>query len=204
MENITATDIRDFQAEVFCITGSVPGFCRDDLWQHIQARDGEFTNRINRTVTILVYGVRVGSKYQQALDRGIHTMHWRDFLQLLARTPVIDPDAHLRPLHMGSARRYLGGAHVTPPVPHPAPATVVPLHAEPSDPEYVVTHIYEPEPVCNTAALPERPRKSRMHVVRHILSGALTVLLALARVVVAVAAVALCIVFWLVGIPARP
>lgn len=109
---IKSTDIKDFQAEVFCITGVLPGLPRGDAWEHIAARDGEFTERITRRTTVCVIGERAGAKADQAEARGIRLMEWYEFVQLLQRVPLVDTAAHLRPLG-SSSRLHCGGYHAT-------------------------------------------------------------------------------------------
>ena len=107
--------MKDFQSQVFCLTGAVPGFSRGDLWEHIAARDGEFSEHMNKSVTILVVGERGQgtSKYEKALQYDTEIMEYEQFLSWLWRTPVVDKDAHLRPLNKP---RRIGGAHVIDPM----------------------------------------------------------------------------------------
>ena len=107
--------MKEFQSQVFCLTGAVPGFSRGDLWEHIAARDGEFSEHMNKSVTILVVGERGQgtSKYEKALQYGTEIMEYEQFLSWLWRTPVVDKDAHLRPLNKP---RRIGGAHQVAPV----------------------------------------------------------------------------------------
>ena len=107
--------MKEFQSQVFCLTGAVPGFSRGDLWEHIAARDGEFSEHMNKSVTILVVGERGQgtSKYEKALNYDTEIMEYEQFLSWLWRTPVVDKDAHLRPLNKP---RRIGGAHQVAPV----------------------------------------------------------------------------------------
>lgn len=107
--------MKEFQSQVFCLTGAVPGFSRGDLWEHIAARDGEFSEHMNKSVTILVVGERGQgtSKYEKALQYDTEIMEYEQFLSWLWRTPVVDKDAHLRPLNRP---RRIGGANAVAPV----------------------------------------------------------------------------------------
>lgn len=109
--------MKDFQSQTFCLTGVIPGIARADILSHIAARDGEFTDRMNKSVTILVVGERGQgtNKYEKALQYGIEIMEYEEFMRWMMHTPLVDKDAHLVNLHRGSSRKYLGGAHVVPP-----------------------------------------------------------------------------------------
>lgn len=109
--------MKDFQSQTFCLTGVIPGIARADILSHIAARDGEFTDRMNKSVTILVVGERGQgtNKYEKALQYGTEIMEYEEFMRWMMHTPLVDKDAHLVNLHRGSSRKYLGGAHVVPP-----------------------------------------------------------------------------------------
>lgn len=109
--------MKDFQSQTFCLTGVIPGIARADILSHIAARDGEFTDRMNKSVTILVVGERGQgtNKYEKALQYGTEIMEYEEFMRWMMRTPLVDKDAHLVNLQRGSSRKYLGGAHVVPP-----------------------------------------------------------------------------------------
>lgn len=109
--------MKDFQSQTFCLTGVIPGIARADILSHIAARDGEFTDRMNKYVTVLVVGERGQgtNKYEKALQYGTEIMEYEEFMRWMMHTPLVDKDAHLVNLHRGSSKKYLGGAHVVPP-----------------------------------------------------------------------------------------
>ncbi|MBR1377943.1 MAG: BRCT domain-containing protein [Bacteroidaceae bacterium] len=223
---ITKDEVKDFQAEVFCLTGAVPMWSRTDLLAHIEARDGEWTERVTRNTTILVVGQRAGSKLDKAEEYGLRMMKASDFLQLLAVTPVIDPDANLRPLSHGSSRKYLGGAHAISPNARPAqpetpaqPALSVlggsAVEYEPvctSTPRYDVTDIYNAAPLADEPA-PDGSaiEETKIHHTlirripwRLISEGTLAILVVIFRATLVLSVCSICVVFWLMGIPVSP
>lgn len=110
--------MKDFQQQVFCLTGVIPGLARADVWRHIEVRDGEWSERMTKEVTVLVVGERgVGTgKYEKAVQYGTELMKYTKFLAWIDSVPVVDKDAHVRPILEGSAKKYQCGAHVINPM----------------------------------------------------------------------------------------
>ena len=174
--------MKDFQAQVFCLTGVIPEFARTDIFDHIAARDGEYVEGMTKSVTILVVGERGEgtNKYKKALQYGTETMPYEDFMAWLFKTPVVDSNAHLRDLSQGSSSRHLCGAHVTPP--------------------------------CSNENLNENENDNLSHSnlspfncqLSTFLRAAAAVLIIIMRSLVALSVVCLCICLWCIGIPAKP
>jgi hypothetical protein len=172
--------MKDFQSQTFCLTGVIPGIARADILSHIAARDGEFTDRMNKSVTILIVGERGQgtNKYEKALQYGTEIMEYEEFMRWMMRTPLVDKDAHLVNLQRGSSRKYLGGAHVVPPSA---------LRHQPSTP---------PQP----SALSPQPSFDWSK----FWSSIAAILVIIYKGALVVAGLSLCVVFWLIGIPVSP
>jgi len=197
--DIKATDIKDFQAEVFCITGSIPHWSRGDLFTQIEVRDGEYVDRMTKSVTVLVYGYRTGAKIDKALQYGTKLMEWREFLTLLAMTPIVDTEKakHIQSLSDGTPRKYLGGAHVVQPMdkethPQPLPASEGSMHQEPANDN------------GQWSMVNGQCQKDKWRWVSELVSGIAAVLILLVKGLTVVCGLAICVCLWLVGIPAKP
>lgn len=221
MEGIKATDIKDFQSEVFCITGSIPHWSRGDLFTQIEVRDGEYVDRMTKSVTVLVYGYRTGSKIDKAIQYGTKLMEWSEFLTLLAMTPVVDTEKakHIQSIYDGTPRKYLGGAHVVQPMDKkthpldPSPAREGSMHQED------VSKVQEVQEVCKvshetistvTTPLTHREGLGVGLFLTHSegkwgwVSGIAAVFIILMKGVSVICGLAICVCLWLIGIPARP
>jgi len=182
--------MKDFQAQVFCLTGVIPEFSRTDIFDHIAARDGEYVERMTKDVTILVVGERGESttKYKKALAYGTKTMPYEDFMAWLFSTPVVDSNAHLRDLSQGSSSRHLCGAHVT------SPNNAAAHSSRNND----ITISRNNEGGNNDISTKEGGR------LMPFLRVAAAVLIIIMRSLVALSAVCLCVCLWCIGIPAKP
>mgnify|MGYP005848860819 CR=1 FL=1 len=56
---------------MFVITGTLPGFSREEAKEFIEAHGGKVTDSVSRKTSFLVLGENPGSKYQKALSLGI-------------------------------------------------------------------------------------------------------------------------------------
>lgn len=184
--------MKDFQAQVFCLTGVIPEFSRTDIFDHIAARDGEYVERMTKGVTILVVGERGEgtTKYKKALQYGTETMPYEDFMAWLFCTPVVDSNAHLRDLSQGSSSRHLCGAHVTPP--NDADASRNDDAASRND-DITISRNNE-----------GKKGGSSFTKLIPFLRAAAAVLIIIMRSLVVLSAVCLCICLWCIGIPAKP
>ena len=223
--DIKATDIKDFQAEVFCITGSIPHWSRGDLFTQIEVRDGEYVDRMTKSVTVLVYGYRTGAKIDKALQYGTKLMEWREFLTLLAMTPIVDTEKakYIGDLSQGTPRKYLGGAHVVQPMDkREQTLSNSPLKGEDvvSGERLSVREDVKPEttdPVSSSEAITPSeavtsPLTSEPKAVtpmstfswKELISGIAAVLILLVKGLTVICGLAICVCLWLVGIPAKP
>lgn len=201
--DIKAADIKDFQAEVFCITGSIPHWSRGDLFTQIEVRDGEYVDRMTKSVTVLVYGYRTGAKIDKAMQYGTKLMEWREFLTLLAMTPVVDTEKakYIQSIYDGTPRKYLGGAHVVQPMEermiwrHDNENQSVSDDVKPETVKLETT-----EPVSSSEAVTPTSAFSW----RELVSGIAAVLIILVKGLAVVCGLSICVCLWLVGIPARP
>ena len=224
---IKATDIKDFQAEVFCITGSIPHWSRSDLFTQIEVRDGEYVDRMTKSVTVLVYGYRTGSKIDKAIQYGTKLMEWREFLTLLAMTPVVDTEKAkcIQSIYDGTPRKYLGGAHVVQPMEERMIWGHDNKNQSVSDEGLAVSDDLKPEtlnleplePVSSSEAITPSeavtsPLTSEPKAVtptsdfswRELVSGIAAVFIILVKGLAVVCGLAICVCLWLVGIPAKP
>lgn len=91
---IKHTDIKDFQREVFCVTGIYEKNTREVLLHRIESRDGEYTQRINKSTTVVVLGFGPGKRTLEKAEKyNIPFMDQAEFELLLQSTPIIDHDA---------------------------------------------------------------------------------------------------------------
>lgn len=177
----------NFNEQTFCITGVVPGICRNDLLEHIEARDAEWTDRMSKAVTVLVIGERVcgTTKYEKAMKYGTQTMEYEEFMRWMMHTPLADPNAHIRPLEQGSSRKYLGGAHVVAPCSNDNENDNENLFVDEND-------------------MPMRPESTLTDDICKVVSTIAAIAIVLVKGALVVAGVSLCVVFWLCGIPVAP
>lgn len=204
MEGIKATDIKDFQAEVFCITGKVDGWSRGELWGQITARDGEYTERITRETTVCVYGSNAGEKLGKARERGIRLMGQTEFLKLLAATPVVGEWKGMRSIIRDTNWRSMeivemirGQEQTTESVSEDLKPETMKLETTESvsSSEAVTSPLTsEPKAVTSTSAFSWR----------ELVSGIAAILIILVKGLAVVCGLSICVCLWLVGIPARP
>ena len=217
--------MKDFQAQVFCLTGAVPGFSRGDIFEHIAARDGEYSERMTKAVTILIVGERgqYTSKHSKADEYGTETMPYDEFMAWMFRTPIVDKDAHLRPL---TKPRRIGGAHVV----SPTTGEKNGLPWERGNEELGVgddgrwkmedgrcmreegrcmrneelgVRSEESTVNCQLSTVNSRKRHWFCRVPwLKIGKGIVTILIVVSKAALVMAAVCVCVVFWLCGIPA--
>lgn len=201
MATITATN---FQEQTFCLTGRMQAG-RKTLEAMIEARDAQTSPRINRYVTVCVYGEDPGSKYDEARRRGILTMRDDEFYELLRTTPL--PQGSEDPY---DAWKITGvrPQRKDPPAACPAVSVEEPLDFT----AYRVTQIYEPftPPAESPAASPSEPTKVVSMPKREgwtwgkafTLLGGLFVIVS--KLTIILAALGVCVALWLIGIPATP
>ena len=220
--DIKATDIKDFQSEVFCITGSIPHWSRGDLFTQIEVRDGEYVDRMTKSVTVLVYGYRTGAKIDKAIQYGTKLMEWHEFLTLLAMTPIVDTEKakYIQSIYDGTPRKYLGGAHVVQPMDkktHPQPLLQEETHPlDPSPAREGSMHQEDVSQMVNgqssdgkcetisTVTTPLTHREGKWGWVSEFISGIAAILIILVKGVSVICGLAICVCLWLVGISARP
>lgn len=198
--------MKDFQSQTFCLTGVIPGIARADILSHIAARDGEFTDRMNKSVTILVVGERGQgtNKYEKALQYGTEIMEYEEFMRWMMHTPIVDKDAHLVNLQRGSSRKYLGGAHVVNPMTgakNPLPWAGVDESQKAKDESMEVDEgqkakVESPQP----SALSPQPSFDWSK----FWSSIAAILVILYKGALVVAGLSICVVLWLIGIPVSP
>lgn len=190
--------MKDFQSQTFCLTGVIPGIARADVFDHIAARDGEFVDRMNKSVTILIVGERGQgtSKYTKAEQYGTEMMEYEEFMAWLFRTPIVDKDAHLVNLQRGSSRKYLGGAHVVNPM--TGEKNPLPWECVNEEPEPAPTHTEDvsiPHSSCHT------PHSFDGSKVWNTIAA---IFIIVYKGLIVLAGVSICVVLWLIGIPASP
>ena len=197
--------MKDFQSQVFCLTGVIPGLARADVFDHIAARDGGFVDRMNKSVTILIVGERGQgtSKYAKAEQYGTEMMEYDEFMSWLFRTPIVDKDAHLVDLQRGSSKKYLGGAHKVEPIRNEELGIRneelgirnEELNAE-SEP--TPTHTEEESIPHSSFHIPNSFDWSR---VWDIIAA---IFIILYKGLIVTAGISICVVLWLIGIPTAP
>lgn len=213
--------MKDFQSQTFCLTGVIPGIARADILSHIAARDGEFTDRMNKSVTILVVGERGQgtNKYEKALQYGTEIMEYEEFMRWMMHTPLVDKDAHLVNLHRGSSCKYLGGAHVVPPSA---------LKHRPSFDEWLKSkvgsmadadegqkaqgeslEVDEGQKAKDESQLPTPPQPSALSPQPSFdwskaWDTIAAIFIILYKGMIVLAGLSICVVLWLIGIPASP
>ena len=190
--------MKDFQSQTFCLTGVIPGIARADILSHIAARDGEFTDRMNKSVTILVVGERGQgtNKYEKALQYGTEIMEYEEFMRWMMHTPLVDKDAHLVNLHRGSSRKYLGGAHVVNPV--TGEKNPLPWECVNEEPEPAPTHTEEESIPHSSFHTPLSFDGSK------VWNTIAAIFIIVYKGLIVLAGVSICVVLWLIGIPASP
>nr|WP_246039730.1 NAD-dependent DNA ligase LigA [Glycomyces buryatensis] len=73
------------------ITGSIPGYSRDDAGAAVKVRGGKVTSSVSKKTSAVVAGEKPGSKYDKAIKFGVTIVTGEDFEQLLAEgLPVAD------------------------------------------------------------------------------------------------------------------
>ncbi|HJW89393.1 MAG TPA: NAD-dependent DNA ligase LigA [Anaerolineales bacterium] len=70
------------QGKTFVITGTLPGFTRDEAKDFIEARGGKVTDSVSRKTSYLVLGGEPGSKYDKAKALGIEILDETSLRQL--------------------------------------------------------------------------------------------------------------------------
>ena len=66
------------------VTGSLPGFSRDDAKEAIVARGGKAASSVSKKTAYVVAGDSPGSKYDKAVELGVPILDEDGFRQLLA------------------------------------------------------------------------------------------------------------------------
>ena len=69
------------------VTGSLPGFSRDDAKEAIVARGGKAASSVSKKTAYVVAGDSPGSKYDRAVELGVPILDEDGFRRLLERGP---------------------------------------------------------------------------------------------------------------------
>jgi DNA ligase (NAD+) len=73
------------------VTGSLPGFSRDDAKEAIVSRGGKAAGSVSKKTSFVVAGDSPGSKYDKAVELGVPILDEDGFRQLLEEGPPNDP-----------------------------------------------------------------------------------------------------------------
>ena len=215
MENwIKESDITDFVAENFCLTGKMQRG-RKVLHRMIERRDGSYEERVNKWVTVLVVGEDAGNKLDDAQRRNLRLLPDTEFIKLLARVPEVEGIESLSPdpspKREGSMPTAPAAAPTAAPTPPPAPSasdgcpvgTQQSLFPEEESPAPAPTEeVATPHPHWAghvTPVITPRKKWRFWKIAGHVL---LYVLIILSRASLVLAGISLAIVLWLAGIPA--
>ncbi len=82
---------RTLEGLTIVVTGSLPGFSRDEAKEAIVARGGKAAGSVSKKTGYVVAGDSPGSKYDKAVELGVPILDEDGFRKLLADGP---PDAH--------------------------------------------------------------------------------------------------------------
>ncbi|MFZ2096202.1 MAG: NAD-dependent DNA ligase LigA [Anaerolineales bacterium] len=81
----TPEEIR-FSDMIFVITGTLPGYTRDELKEIIQENGGKVTDSVSKNTRYLLVGEQPGSKLDKAKKLGVETLGIDEFNQLLGKS----------------------------------------------------------------------------------------------------------------------
>ncbi|MDD3302776.1 MAG: NAD-dependent DNA ligase LigA [Candidatus Gracilibacteria bacterium] len=69
-----------FAGKRFCITGSFPGYTRDQIIEMLEKEGGEFIGSVSKKLDFLIAGTEAGSKLKKAQDLGVRVVGLDDIL----------------------------------------------------------------------------------------------------------------------------
>jgi DNA ligase (NAD+) len=88
MEDERDTSIeRTLEGMSIVVTGSLPGFSRDDAKEAIVARGGKAASSVSKKTAYVVAGDSPGSKYDKAVELGVPILDEDGFRRLLEKGP---------------------------------------------------------------------------------------------------------------------
>ena len=82
---------RTLEGRTIVVTGSLPGFSRDDAKEAILARGGKAAGSVSKKTDYVVAGDSPGSKYDKAVELGVPILDEKGFRKLLAEGPPESP-----------------------------------------------------------------------------------------------------------------
>lgn len=82
---------RTLEGRTIVVTGSLPGFSRDDAKEAIVARGGKAAGSVSKKTDYVVAGDSPGSKYDKAVELGVPILDEEGFRKLLAEGPPESP-----------------------------------------------------------------------------------------------------------------
>ncbi|MCX2933961.1 NAD-dependent DNA ligase LigA [Mycobacterium sp. CVI_P3] len=92
MEDVRDAEITPtLQGLSIVVTGSLPGFSRDEAKEAIIARGGKAVGSVSKKTSFVVAGDSPGSKYDKAVELGIPILDEDGFRKLLAEGPPQEP-----------------------------------------------------------------------------------------------------------------
>jgi DNA ligase (NAD+) len=74
-----------FSEFIFVITGTLPGFSRDELKEIIQGNGGKVSDSVSKNTSYLLVGEQPGSKLDKAKQLGVTIIDMEQFNELLAK-----------------------------------------------------------------------------------------------------------------------
>jgi len=88
-EIVEKSDIRIFEGQAWCVTGSFENFQpRDKAMDLIVRHGGRKVTSISSKTTHLLYGEEAGSKLSKAEDLGIQLVNEKEFIDLLKNDSI--------------------------------------------------------------------------------------------------------------------
>jgi len=69
------------------VTGSIPGFTRDQAEEAVRAAGGKTVSSVSKNTSLVVAGEGAGSKRTKAESLGVRIIEASDFSELLAKGP---------------------------------------------------------------------------------------------------------------------
>jgi DNA ligase (NAD+) len=90
---VRMADVRDasvprtLEGLTIVVTGSLPGFSRDDAKEAILTRGGKAAGSVSKKTDYVVAGDSPGSKYDKAVELGVPILDEDGFRKLLAEGP---------------------------------------------------------------------------------------------------------------------
>ena len=82
--------VRTLEGLSIVVTGSLPGFSRDEAKEAILARGGKAAGSVSKKTAYVVAGEAPGSKYDKAIELGVPVLDEDGFRRLLENGPDQD------------------------------------------------------------------------------------------------------------------